>query len=42
MKNRSKIGNRLGNPAYRTPTFFRLKKFSQSKKSKIINKKYGR
>lgn len=40
MKTRSKIGNRKGNPAYRTPSTFRYQKnlAVSAQKSKIAGK----
>lgn len=34
MKNRSKIGNRKGNPAYRTAATFRYKQYLKIKSAK--------
>lgn len=39
MKTRSKIGNRKGNPAYRTPSVFRFQKNFQVLKVKNVNSK---
>ena len=39
MKNRSKIGNRKGNPAYRTPSWFRV--YKGVAKNILKNRKYG-
>jgi hypothetical protein len=38
MKNRAKIGNKIGNPAYRTASFFRIKKINLVKKAKFALK----
>lgn len=37
MKNRAKLGNRPGNPAYRTGSVFRYKQFLKVKKTKAKN-----
>ncbi|MCL4399682.1 hypothetical protein M1506_00180 [Patescibacteria group bacterium] len=34
MKNRTKVGNKPGNPAYRTGSVFRYKQYLKVKKSK--------
>jgi len=34
MKNYSKIGNRKGNPAYRTPALFRYRQYLKVQKAK--------
>lgn len=33
MKTRSKVGNKKGNPAYRTPSSYIYRKFSKKKQS---------
>jgi hypothetical protein len=40
MKDYSKIGNRQGSPAYRTPTAFRLLAFSKVNKIKTLSRQY--
>lgn len=39
MKNRAKIGNLKGSPAYRTASFFRIKKIQVVNKNKARVKK---
>ncbi len=39
MKNRAKLGNRPGNPAYRTAATFRYRHYLRVKKSKSKNER---
>jgi len=39
MKNHSKIGNRKGNPTYRTPALFRYRQYLKVQKTRNKSKK---